>query len=72
MKTKKSYWIKERHNPQFDKPYYQTYGQLTKKEALQKEKTLYGINFMLEFKTEQEYLAKIAELKSKGYRIHED
>jgi hypothetical protein len=59
----KYYWIKERHNPQFDKPYFTAYGKITAKEARRIENgTLYGTNYMHKFKTEEEYLAKLNEL----------
>lgn len=56
MKTQKSYWIKERHNPQFDTPYYVACGQLSKSEAKRKGSPLYGSINMLEYKTRAEYL----------------
>lgn len=43
----KKFYIKERHNPQFDKPYYVPKGQLTKKDANKMENSLYGDNYML-------------------------
>lgn len=70
MRTKKSYWIKERHNPQFDKPYYSACGQLSKREALRKENSLYGTNVMLEYKTREEYDKAIAKLFLEGYAVH--
>lgn len=66
---KLSYWIKERHNPQFDKPYYVTYGQMTKAEAYKKEDTRYGTNYMLEYKTEAAYLAAAEQFKKDGFRV---
>lgn len=63
MSTKLNYYIKERHNPQLAKPYYTGCGQLTKKEAKQKENSLYGFNVMLEYKTESEYLQALETLK---------
>lgn len=70
MSRKLSYWIKERHNPQFKKPYYHAYGQLTKKEARAKENTLYGHNVMLEYKTEQEYIDAIKALREKDFIVY--
>ena len=71
MKRQYSYWIKERHNPQMDKPYYVKYGQLSKTKALKKENSLYGYNRMLEFKTLEEYEAKIKELEAEGFKVHD-
>jgi hypothetical protein len=69
--AKKRWYIKARYNPQLKDPYYVLYGQLTKKEAKEKEKTLYGNNIMLDFSSEQEYKDKISEIKADGYVIHE-
>jgi hypothetical protein len=69
-KTKKSWWIKERHNPQFDGPYYVPCGQLGKREAKKKEDSLHGFNVMLEFLTEEEYNKAIEQFKSDGYSVH--
>lgn len=68
--NKKSYWIKERHNPQFDKPYYTVCGQLGKREAKKKENSLYGFNVMLEYKTEEEYSKAIKQFKDDGFVVH--
>jgi hypothetical protein len=67
----KSYWIKRRYNPQFKNPYYVLFGQLTKKDAKQKEKTLYGDNLMLEYKTLDEYQAAIKQLKKDKFDIRD-
>ena len=67
----KSYWIKERSNPQFKEPYYVGYGQLSQKEAKEHEGTLYGYNIMLRFMTKNEYEAKLAELKALGKDVVE-
>ena len=69
-KTRQSYWIKERHNPQFDEPYYVLCGQLGKREAKKKENPIYGMNFMLEFTTLEAYEQKIEELREEGKRVH--
>lgn len=62
------YYIKERNNGQ-SKTYYVAEGQLSKKDAAKKENTLAGTNNMLPFETESEYLAKIEELKLKGFNV---
>jgi hypothetical protein len=70
MTTVKSYWIKERHNPQFDKPYYSACGQLSRREAAKKEESLHGFNVMHEYKTEAEYLAALEQLQADGYTVY--
>lgn len=65
----KSYYIGERHNPQFDKPYYVAYGQLSKKEAKEKEKSIYGSMWLTGYSTQQEYESKINELKQNGFSV---
>ena len=70
-KTVKSYWIKERHNPQLEKPYYTAYGQLSKREAVKKEKTLYGFSIMREYKTADEYNAAVEKFKADGFTVHD-
>lgn len=69
MATKKSYWIKERHNPQLG-TYYVPEGQLSKTAARKAEETLYGYNVMLEYATEAEYNDAIADLKAQGLNVH--
>jgi len=59
------YYIKERHNPQFDKPYYTACGKLTKKEARKKENPLYGTNYMLGYATKEKYLTECKRLNIK-------
>lgn len=65
---KKSYYIKERHNPQLG-TYYVRCGQMTKKEAKQHTTPGYGYNVMMEYKTEEEYQEAINTLVEKGERI---
>jgi hypothetical protein len=68
---KLSFWIKERHNPQFDKPYYVAEGQLTKKASRAKESTsLYGYNRMLEYKTAEEYNKALEQFLNSGCIVH--
>ncbi|MDR2653191.1 MAG: hypothetical protein LBC68_12930 [Prevotellaceae bacterium] len=71
-KRKLSYWIKERHNPQFDKPYYVGLGQRAKSyiKALIKSST-YGCNCYHRYTTEEEYRNRINELISNGYSVQE-
>lgn len=70
MKRIKSYWIKERNNPQFDKPYYSACGQLSKSAAMRHEKSLYGSNTMLEYKTAEEYEAAIKKFEADGFTVY--
>lgn len=68
MKKKLNYWIRERHNPQLG-VYYVAHGQLTNREAKAHEKCLYGWDLMLEFNTEDEYLAELQKLKDRGEKV---
>jgi hypothetical protein len=53
----KYYWIKERINPQFKKPYYVGMGAMTMKEAKKiEDDCLYGYNNMIKFPSECKYL----------------
>ena len=69
MKSKQKYWIKRRDNPQLDKPYFITYGKITKKRAMEIEHTIYGYNTMLSYDTEEEYKRAIEEFRSQGISI---
>lgn len=67
----KKFFIKERHNPQFKKPYYVPEGLLTKAEARRKEdKCIYGYNIMLEYNTEKEYQDAINKFREEGFAVH--
>lgn len=68
----KPYYLGERHNPQFKKPYYRMFGQLSKAEVKRKEKSLYGNMYLIPFQTQEEYNTKIAELKNQGYNVYLD
>jgi len=63
------FYLKERHNPQFDKPYYVAEGQLTKAEAKKKEKSAYGDNYILAYDTEKEYKDAIDKLINDGFSV---
>ena len=67
----KLFYIRERHNPQFDAPYYNPMGQLTKKDAKKWLKPLYGANEMLEYQTEAEYKKAINKFKDGGFNVYE-
>lgn len=66
----KSYWIRERHNPQFDKPYYSACGRLSKRAAKKKEDALYGFNVMLEYKSPEEYAEAIKKFVADGFTVY--
>lgn len=65
----KKFYLKERHNPQFDNPYYVAEGQLTKADAKKKERSIYGDNYMLSYNTEKEYTDAINKLKADGFSV---
>ena len=64
----KKYYIKERCNPQLG-TYYVACGALSKTAAKKNERTIYGSNLMIGFDTEEEYVAKLAELRKNGESI---
>ncbi len=66
----KSFWIKERYNPQLG-TYYIPCGQLSKTAAKKHERALYGDNTMHEYRTESEYKQAIDGLKSGGQNVHD-
>jgi hypothetical protein len=66
----KLFYIVERHNPQFKKPYYIKCGQLSKKEAKAKGSSIYGTNYLLTYQTEQEYNDAIELFKAKGFNVN--
>jgi len=72
-KTKKgrSWYIGTRYNPQFAKPYYVAYGQLSKAEAKRKEGAVYGSMSLTGYATLQEYESRISELLQNGFRVHQ-
>jgi hypothetical protein len=58
----KFWYIKERFNPQFDKPYYRALGNISKLEASRHESTLYGYNSIIRFDNEEDYKAALVRL----------
>jgi len=64
----KSYWIKQRDNPQLG-TYYVPCGQMSKKEAKSHVSVRYGHNSMIECADFAAYEAKIKELKDSGQRV---
>lgn len=65
-----AYYLKERHNPQFDKPFYVKYGPISAAHAKRLEQSIYGTNHMLHFKDKIAYETKIEELKAAGFHVH--
>jgi len=59
------WWIKERDNPQFKKPYFVACGKITVAEAKKMEEPLYGRNYMHRFETEEEYYAAVERWDAK-------
>lgn len=66
----KLFYIGERLNPQLPKPYYNAYGQLTKKDADRKESCLYGSISLTGFSTKEDYENAIKKLESEGFRVN--
>ena len=60
----KFWWIKQRHNPQLG-VYYVGLGNLSVKEALKHENSLYGSNVILKFNSQEDYESKLIEVNSK-------
>jgi len=66
----KTWWIKERFNPQLGY-YYVPMGILPKREAKRHETTIYGDNRMLPFESEQAYLAHLSSLRAEGKNVRD-
>lgn len=60
---KYKYWcIKERHNPQFEQPYYVALGNIPMKEIRAYESPAYGYNNIIKFEDKEEYENQCAKL----------
>ncbi len=73
MKTTKRiklFYIGERFNPQFKKPYFVAYGILSKTAVKEKESSVYGSMSLTPYETEELYNQKIEQLKDEGYNVH--
>jgi hypothetical protein len=68
---KKKFYLKERHNPQFNAPYCIKLGELTPADAQKAQKSIYGYNVILSYETENEYNIAIASFKKEGYSVHD-
>jgi len=66
----KKYYLKERFNPQFDKPYYVALGQITKLQAKKAENSRYGTNVIHSYETKEEYIDAIEKFKQQDFNIH--
>ena len=71
MTTQKLFYIGERSKQQFAKSYYVAYGQLTKKDALEKGKCVYGEMYLTSYNTKEEYVAAKEKLCNDGFRVVE-
>jgi hypothetical protein len=67
--TSKLFYIGERSNPQLSKPYYRSYGQLTKTEAKKKEDCNYGSMYLTSYENETDYNDAINKLIEDGFRV---
>lgn len=66
----KKFYLGWRSNPQLKNGgYYKKYGQLTKKEASQKERTAYGSMSLQAYDTEEEYNKAIEDAKNDGFSV---
>jgi hypothetical protein len=65
----KKFYIKERHNPQLDNPYYVPLGQITQKDAKRHESSAYGWNNVIAYQTEEEYKKALERFKADGCRV---
>jgi hypothetical protein len=68
-RNKRDWYIMERHNPQFDKPYYVGVGEMTIGDARRAEGSIYGCNYMNRFETEEDYRAELDSLKAAGFSV---
>jgi hypothetical protein len=71
-KSAKKFYIGFRGNPQLKSGgYYVGYGQLSKKDAKEKEKCVYGSLHMTSIlDTEEQYNDKIKELETQGHKVN--
>lgn len=65
----KKFYIGERVNPQLKHSYYIAYGQITKREAEDREDCRYGELWMTAYDTEADYLKAISDLRANGSRV---
>jgi hypothetical protein len=64
-----NWWVRTRHNPQLG-TYYVAMGQMSKARAKEwMDKSLYGSNSMEPYPTEEEYNARLKQLRDAGERI---
>lgn len=64
------FYLGERHNPQFSKPYYVSYGKLSKKDAKKKEESLYGSMYLTAFDTLTELDLEVQKKREAGYTVN--
>ena len=68
VRRQRQWWIKERDNPQLG-TYWVACGQLSKTAARRIEGSLYGMNLMHGYDTEEAYNARLAQLRKSGERV---
>lgn len=66
----KKFYIKERCNSQFVKPYYVALGEISKKESKKSISTVYGNNYLLTFDNFKDYNDKIKDLENQGFIVY--
>ena len=64
----KKWYILERHNPQLG-IYYVGEGQMTRKDAKARERSIYGHNYMHGYDTEDAYKAELKRLRESGQKV---
>lgn len=64
------YYIGQRNNPQLSKPYFVTYGKLSKAKVKEAEKSLYRSMDLTPYESEQEYNNTINQLRLDGYSVN--
>ena len=65
----KLYYIGRRDNPQLSKPYFNDYGQLTKREALKKEDCAYGSMVLTGYETIEGYECAKIKIVDDGFML---
>ena len=68
VRRQRQWWIKERDNPQLG-TYWVACGQLSKTAARRMEGSLYGMNIMHGYDTEEAYNARLSELRKSRERV---
>lgn len=66
------YYIGEKSNPQFSKPYYVAYGTLTTHQAKMKENDPFHSQpvKVTAYDTQEDYTKRVEQLKSSGHTVY--